>query len=163
MRNLGSPLIVVIVVTAAASALAGQAPGAAASQAPATAQAPGGRGGQQGPQVVSPLVNPDRTVTVRLLAPKATEVMVTGEILNGAQPHAMSKGDDGIWTATLPAVPPDVYTYAFNVDGVNTPDPRNPWVKLVSGTGLASQVRGAGRRRAVLGFEAGAARARCRS
>ena len=40
----------------------------------------------------------------------------------------------------MPAVPPDVYTYAFNVDGVNTPDPRNPWVKLVSGTGLASQV-----------------------
>ena len=37
-------------------------------------------------------------------------------------------------------MPPDVYTYAFNVDGVNTPDPRNPWVKLVSGTGLASQV-----------------------
>ena len=140
MRNLGSTLIVVIVVTAAASALAGQAPGAAAPPAPATAQAPGGRGGQQGPQVISPLVNPDRTVTVRLLAPKANEVMVTGEILNGAQPHAMSKGDDGIWTATLPAVPPDVYTYAFNVDGVNTPDPRNPWVKLVSGTGLASQV-----------------------
>ena len=37
-------------------------------------------------------------------------------------------------------MPPDIYTYAFNVDGVNTPDPRNPWVKLVSGTGLASQV-----------------------
>jgi enterochelin esterase family protein len=33
-----------------------------------------------------------------------------------------------------------VYTYAFNVDGVSTPDPRNPWVKLVSGTGLTTQV-----------------------
>ncbi len=52
----------------------------------------------------------------------------------------MTKGDDGIWTATLGPVPPDVYTYAFNVDGVNTTDPRNPWVKLVSSTGLASQV-----------------------
>jgi enterochelin esterase family protein len=85
-------------------------------------------------------VNPDRTVILRLLAPKATEVLVTGEILNGAQSKPMTKGDDGIWTVTMPAVPPDVYTYAFNVDGVNTPDPRNPWVKLVSGTGLASQV-----------------------
>ena len=66
---------------------------------------------------------------------------MTGELLNGAQPAAMTKGDDGIWTVTMPAVPPDVYTYAFNVDGVNTPDPRNPWVKLVSGTGLASQVQ----------------------
>ena len=95
----------------------------------------------QAPQVISPQVNADRTVTLRLNAPKATEVRVTGELLNGAQPVAMTKGDDGIWTVTMPAVPPDVYMYAFNVDGVNTPDPRNPWVKLVSGTGLASQVQ----------------------
>ena len=66
---------------------------------------------------------------------------VTGEILNGAQPKPMTKGEDGIWTVTMPAVPPDVYTYAFNIDGVNTPDPRNPWVKLVAGAGLASQVQ----------------------
>ena len=90
--------------------------------------------------MVSPEVNADRTVILRLLAPKATQVTVTGELLNGAQPAPMNKGDDGIWTMTMPAVPPDVYTYAFNVDGVNTPDPRNPWVKLVSGAGLASQV-----------------------
>ncbi|PYR90082.1 MAG: esterase [Acidobacteria bacterium] len=111
---------------------------------PGTAQAPGqrggGRGGPQGPQIVSPQVNAERTVTLRLYAPKATQVNVTGEILNGAAPAAMTKGEDGVWTATLPAVPPDVYLYAFNIDGVNTPDPRNPWVKLVSGTGLASQV-----------------------
>ena len=53
----------------------------------------------------------------------------------------MVKGGDGIWSATLGPLPPDIYTYAFNIDGVNTPDPRNPWVKLVSGTGLASQVQ----------------------
>jgi enterochelin esterase-like enzyme len=100
----------------------------------------GGRGGPQGPVVVSPEVHADRTVTLRVLAPKATEINVTGEILNGAQPKPMTKGDDGIWTATLGPVPPDVYTYAFNIDGVNTTDPRNPWVKLVSSTGLASQV-----------------------
>jgi len=112
------------------------------SQAPAQppGQRGGGRGGPQGPQVVSPQVNADRTVTLRLHAPKATDVKVTGEILNGADPAPMTRGDDGIWTATLPALPPDVYLYAFNVDGVNTPDPRNPWVKLVSGAGLASQV-----------------------
>ena len=90
--------------------------------------------------VVSPLVNPDCTVTLRLLAPKATEVTVTGELATASPPKVMTKGDDGIWTATLGPVPPDVYTYAFNIDGVNTPDPRNPWVKLVSATGLASQV-----------------------
>jgi enterochelin esterase family protein len=85
-------------------------------------------------------VNADRTISFRVLAPKATEITVTGEILNGADPKPMTKGADGLWTATLGPVPPDVYTYAFNIDGVNTTDPRNPWVKLVSGTGLASQV-----------------------
>lgn len=64
-----------------------------------------------------------------------------GELLNGAQPVPMTKGEEGVWTVTMPAVPPDVYTYMFNIDGVSTPDPRNPWVKLVSATGLASQVQ----------------------
>ena len=107
-----------------------------------------GRGGAAGrprraagPVVVSPQVNAERTITLRLLAPKATEVTVTGEILNGEPAKAMAKGGDGIWTATLGPLPPDIYTYAFNIDGVNTPDPRNPWVKLVSATGLASQVQ----------------------
>ena len=112
-------------------------PGAAAPAGPAQ----GGRGrGQTGPVVVSPQVNADRTVTVRLYAPKADEITVTGELLNGSQPVALTKGDDGIWSATLGPLPPDVYTYAFNVDGVHTPDPRNPWVKLVSSTGLTTQV-----------------------
>ncbi len=128
------------------SALHGVAQQPAAPQGPAPAAPPvaapqGGRGGPQGPVVVSPEVSGARTVTVRLLAPKATEITVTGEILNGEQPKPMTKGADGIWTATLGPLPPDVYTYAFNIDGVNTPDPRNPWVKLVSGTGLASQVQ----------------------
>lgn len=106
---------------------------------PGLVLAQGGRGAQ-GPVVISPQVNADRSVTVRLLAPKATEVALTGEILNGAQPTPLTKSEDGVWSVTTPALPPDVYMYAFRVDGVNTPDPRNPWVKLVSGTGLASQV-----------------------
>jgi len=101
----------------------------------------GGRGGAQGPQVVSPQVNADRSVTLRVLAPKASEIVVTGEILNGATPPpAMTKGEDGVWAVTMPPLPPDVYTYAFRIDGVNTPDPRNPWTKPVASTGLASQV-----------------------
>src|SRR5690242_11908563 len=98
-----------LAVAAAAQPPAGAAPQGAAPPG-------GGRGGPQGPVVVSPQVNADRTVTLRLLAPKATEVTVTGELLNGAQPAPMTKGSDGIWTVTMPAVPADVYTYAFNVD-----------------------------------------------
>jgi enterochelin esterase family protein len=129
--------VIVTAMLCASPALMAQGGGAAA---PAQG-APAGRGGQQaGPPVVSPEVNADRTVTLRVLAPKADEVLVTGEILNGAQPKPMTRGDNGVWTATLGPLPPDVYTYAFTIDGVHTPDPRNPWVKLVSSTGLTTQV-----------------------
>src|SRR5262245_35424644 len=87
------PALLGIVLTCSAAGYA-QERGAAPPAAPQG----GGRGQQQGPQVVSPQVNADRTVTLRLLAPKATEVNVTGEILNGAQPKPMTKGDDGIWS-----------------------------------------------------------------
>ncbi len=135
MRRAFTMLMIAFVWSASSLAQVGGTPQPADPQ--------GGRGGgrgPQGPQVVSPQVNADRTVTLRVLAPKATEITVTGELLTGSQPKPMTKGDDGIWTATLGPVPPDVYTYAFNIDGVNTTDPRNPWVKLVSSTGLASQV-----------------------
>jgi enterochelin esterase family protein len=131
--------VIVSLVVLPVALLARQA--APPAGAPAAPQAGGGRGGPQGPVVVSPEVHADRSVTLRIYAPKATEINVTGEILNGTPPKPMVKGDDGIWTVTMPAVPPDVYTYAFNIDGVNTTDPRNPWVKLVSSTGLASQVQ----------------------
>jgi hypothetical protein len=49
---------------------------------PATPLAQGGRGGPQGPPVVSPQVNTDRSVTLRVLAPKAPDIAVTGEILS---------------------------------------------------------------------------------
>ena len=143
MRSSNAVLVVALVAWSSVQALAQQPPapqgGAPVATPPAAPQ--GGRGGPQGPVVVSPQVNAERTMTLRVLAPKATEITVTGEILNGEPAKAMTKGDDGIWTATLRPLPPDVYTYAFNIDGVNTPDPRNPWVKLVSGTGLASQVQ----------------------
>lgn len=139
MRTRTGQLLIGALVIGLTSLAQAQAP------APATPPAPGQGGGQrgagpQGPQVISPQVNPDRTVTVRVNAPKATEITVTGELLNGSQPKAMAKNAEGIWEAALGPVPSDVYTYAFNIDGVNTPDPRNPWVKLVSGAGLASQV-----------------------
>ena len=114
---------------------------AASTQTPPAQGTPGqgGRGrGQTGPAVVSPEVHADRKVTVRIYAPKATEVTVIGELLNGSQPVPLTKGDDGIWSATVGPLPADIYTYAFNVDGVPTPDPRNPWLKLVANSRAAT-------------------------
>jgi enterochelin esterase family protein len=87
----------------------------------------GGRGGR-GPAIVSPQVNADRTITLRFRAPNAKEVGVIGEI--DGRPHPMTKGEDGVWTATIGPLAPDVYNYQFNVDGVVAMDPANPSVKL---------------------------------
>jgi hypothetical protein len=75
----------------------------------------------------SPEVHADRTVTFRLSAPKATEVKLWGEWIpkyNTTEP--MRKGPDGIWTATIGPVEPDLYNYIFLVDDVLVPDPANP-------------------------------------
>src|SRR5690606_36010464 len=90
----------------------------------AVAQPGGGRGGRGGaPPVVSPEVHPDRTVTLRYRAPNATQVTASGEL--DGQPHPLVKGDDGVWSVTIGPLAPDIYTYAFNVDGVVALDPRN--------------------------------------
>ena len=118
-----------LALTLAASAAAQTPPPAAQNPpAPAPTAPPGGpggpgRGGPRGPVVVSPEIGPDRTVTLRYLAPNATQVTASGEL--DGKPHPMTKGTDGIWSVTIGPLAPDIYTYAFNVDGVVALDPRN--------------------------------------
>ena len=95
---------------------------AALAQPPAGPPGPGGRGGR-GPSVISPEIGADRTLTLRYLAPNASQVTASGEL--DGKPHPMTKGADGIWTVTIGPLAPDIYTYAFNVDGVVALDPRN--------------------------------------
>ena len=94
----------------------------ALAQVPAGPPGPGGRGGR-GPAVVSPEVGADRTITLRYLAPNASQVTASGEL--DGKPHPMTKGGDGIWSVTVGPLAPDIYTYTFNVDGVVALDPRN--------------------------------------
>ena len=77
--------------------------------------------------VVSPEVAADRRVTFRLMAPKATEVTVSGEFQKGAA--ALRKDERGLWTVTVGPVEPEIYAYNFTIDGVKTIDPGNPRVK----------------------------------
>ena len=109
-----------------AVSLAGQAPRPEAG-APA-------RGGAA--PVVSPEVLPDRRVAIRIYAPKATEVSLTGDWVAQGRGTAGSpqKDDRGLWSITVGPLVPDFYTYTLTVDGVRTLDPRNPLVK----TGVSS-------------------------
>ena len=53
----------------------------------------------------------------------------------------MAKDQQGLWSATVGPVEPDLYEYEFNVDGVIMPDPRNTVVKYNSRPGpLASML-----------------------
>ena len=76
--------------------------------------------------VISPELNADGSVTFRCRAPQAKEVKVSGQF--GKAPD-MTKGDDGTWSVTMPAVPPGVHEYHFVVDGLSIIDSQNPAIK----------------------------------
>ena len=69
--------------------------------------------------IVSPQVNPDKTVTLRFRAPNAKSVELIGE-LEGKPSYPMTKDDaTGVWSVTIGPLPHDVYNYQFRVDAVN--------------------------------------------
>ncbi len=77
-------------------------------------------------KLVSPEVHADRTVTFRFRDPHAKKVLL---VLAGAQPAAMKKGHDGIWTITTAPLAPEFYGYLFQADGVDLIDPNNSALK----------------------------------
>ena len=98
-----------------------------------------------GPQVESPVINADGTVTFRYQAPKAVKVEVTGDFLptekvevefNGQKMAfdapgvgVLKEGQNGVWEYTTPfKVAPELYNYTFRVDGNTVIDPNNMWV-----------------------------------
>jgi enterochelin esterase-like enzyme len=91
-------------------------------------------GAQQPDTLQSPEVHADRTVTLRLRAPKATEVTVAGEWTRPKAPpntpEKLTKDAQGIWSITVGPLEPNIYIYVFNVDGMAITDPVNPLVKL---------------------------------
>ncbi len=86
----------------------------------------------------SPEIHPDRTVTFRIAAPKATEVTVTGEFMKGSKP--LVKDDQGAWSITLGPFEPEIYNYNFTIDGVKTIDPGNAAVKFGSTPSTISSI-----------------------
>ena len=86
---------------------------------------------------VSPEVHADRTVTFRLFAPKANDVMLMGspgilEVIK--KPMPLVRDDKGVWSLTVGPLPPGFYTYGYAIDGgLRMPDPSNP--NLKSGVG----------------------------
>ncbi|MCX8155776.1 MAG: alpha/beta hydrolase-fold protein [Verrucomicrobiae bacterium] len=77
--------------------------------------------------VRSPEIQPDRTVTFRLAAPRATEVVVNGQWANGRA--SLQRNTNGVWSVTVGPLEPGIYEYSFSVDGLSMIDPGNPAIK----------------------------------
>jgi enterochelin esterase-like enzyme len=95
----------------------------------AAAPAAGRGAGARGPAVISPEVRPDRTVVLRIAAPLAKSVTVSGEIMGTNPPAALTPDANGVWSITLGPLETEIYSYGFNVDGMTVNDQRTSYVK----------------------------------
>ncbi|MCF0168687.1 MAG: hypothetical protein HUJ93_08635, partial [Bacteroidales bacterium] len=76
-----------------------------------------------------PIVSPEldgNNVTFRIKAPKAQKVLLESEMLSA--PLAMECDSDGVWSATVKDLVPDVYCYNFCVDGTKICDAQNMYL-----------------------------------
>jgi enterochelin esterase-like enzyme len=110
---------------AATRVAAGASVIAALTAGPVAARVAAQRGGS--PAFASPQVGADRTITLRLYAPHAKSVTANGEL--DGKSHPLTKAENGVWSVTIGPLAPDIYTYAFNVDGVTALDPTNANIK----------------------------------
>ncbi len=107
------------------------------AQGPAAAGPGGGRGrGPGGPQIKSVEVHDDHTVTFRLNAPTAKDVMLVANFL--PEPLALFKDERGVFSATTKPLEPAIYHYHYTIDGVRGIDPHNPYGQRGSDDATAS-------------------------
>jgi enterochelin esterase family protein len=74
-------------------------------------------------------VHNDKRVTLRIYAPKATEVALRGDWMEGPGTVKLEKDDKGVWSVTVGPLTLDLYSYSFTVDGVRVIDPKNAMIK----------------------------------
>ncbi len=85
-----------------------------------------------GPEIVSPEIHNDNSVTFRLMAPDAREVKISGDWMpsEGWVPgsQAMTRDEKGVWSFTTQPLGSDLYSYWFIVDGLRSTDPANVYL-----------------------------------
>ena len=75
--------------------------------------------------LVSTEVLTNGDVTLRIYAPDAKNVGVSGDLLNFGEPAPVfTKDERGVWESTLKGLETGVYRYNFVVDGVSVNDPK---------------------------------------
>ena len=76
-------------------------------------------------KIVSPEIHENHTVTFRIQAPKAVKVRVVGDCIPTGMADLV-ENKEGVWEyTTAEPLKPELYTYAFQVDGLRMNDPSN--------------------------------------
>ena len=114
----GALIVVLLLASVAFVAIAQPA------QAPPQAQAGQAAARPAVPRPASPEIAPDKRVTFRLYAPKASEVLLNGTWDDGSN-IKMTKDAGGIWSVTIGPMAPQLWAYSFSVDGSKVLDPGN--------------------------------------
>ena len=81
--------------------------------------------------VVSPEIGADGSVTLRLYAPAAQQVVLNGDFAPGGKSGqmAMTRNDDGVWEYHSEPLASELNCYWFSVDGIDhVVDPANSYV-----------------------------------
>lgn len=79
--------------------------------------------------IISPEIQQDNKITFRLYAPEAKSVKISGNWMSGFGTQLeMMRNDTGMYQLTIEALPSEMYTYSYFVDGVKTVDPNNAMV-----------------------------------
>jgi len=81
---------------------------------------------QRSPQIVSPEISPDNSVTFRLYSPDASSVFLSGSWMATGKTGELTKNSEGVWSIKTGPLPPSLYNYNFILDGVTVTDPSNP-------------------------------------
>lgn len=81
---------------------------------------------QGGPQVVSPEIADDNSVTFRLHSESAQSVALSGSWMDRGETLSLEKSSDGIWSVKTKVLEPSMYHYNLILDGVSILDPKNP-------------------------------------
>lgn len=76
-------------------------------------------------RIVSPEINDNHTVTFRLYSPEVHSVTIAGSWMQGFGARADMVMDDTVWTYTTGVLAPELYTYAFYINGAKVLDPSN--------------------------------------
>lgn len=71
------------------------------------------------------IVNNDHSVTIRVWAPQAHEILLEGEMTGTVK---MERDSMGLWSYTTAPLAADLYLYYLRVDGVRALDPGNTYV-----------------------------------